>query len=140
MDQDNTQFYQMQDYDEDEPMQLGDLLEPFDHGEAYDQPYDLNYDNVEYTQQQYDDPEYMGEDYGDSQYGDEAYTEDDYSDLHEEIDVLGRFKVAMGVFDTISVFVGIVAILGLVAILMSLISWLQTDIMHSVLLIQSGLQ
>ncbi|NLO86254.1 MAG: hypothetical protein GX096_12665, partial [Clostridiales bacterium] len=65
---------------------------------------------------------------------------EEYSDYHEEMDILGRFKVAMGVFDTISIFMGILVILGLVAILMSLISWLESDIMHSVLLIQSGLQ
>ena len=46
----------------------------------------------------------------------------------------------MGVFDTVSIIIGVVVILGLVGLLLSLAGWLRTDILHSALLLQSGLQ
>jgi len=51
-----------------------------------------------------------------------------------------RFRVAMGIFDISSILVGIVVILGLVAMLVALLQWLNNDILHSALLITSGLQ
>ena len=38
----------------------------------------------------------------------------------------GRFRVAMGVFDTVSILVGIGVILLLVAMLVSLVGWLRS--------------
>ena len=102
---------------EEEPVELNDVLEPneeeqWDQEEefVYDQPYDP-----------YDDP----------------YEE--YSDEHEAIDHESRFHLAVGVLDLISIGVGIVVILALFAMLTTLIGWLQNDIMHSALLLQSGL-
>ena len=46
----------------------------------------------------------------------------------------------MGVFDTVSILVGVLVVLILVAMLISLVNWLRSDIMHSMLLLQSGLQ
>ena len=54
--------------------------------------------------------------------------------------VLGNFRLAMGVFDMISILIGAVVILVLVALLVTLVNWLRTDILHSALLLQSGLQ
>ncbi len=114
MDQD-TQYYQRPSRDGDEPMELNDVLEPFDAGEA------------------------------DGGYGeapdDGLYDEyDDYSDEHEAMDISSRFQVAMGVFDTISILIGVLVVLVLVAMLVSLFNWLRADILHSMVLLQSGLQ
>lgn len=109
---------------QEDAVELGDVLEPYEPQETYDEPYPAQ----------------------DEAYYDEPYLEDgaeyidEYSDEHEAIDIEGRFKVAMGVFDTVSILVGILVILALVAILMTLINWLRTDILHSALLLQSGLQ
>lgn len=111
---DRTRRYDPQE----DAMELGDVLEPYETRETY--PYSAQ-DEASYME---DANEYM----------------DEYSDEHEAIDTEGRFKVAMGVFDTVSILVGIVVILALVAILMTLINWLRTDILHSALLLQSGLQ
>ena len=69
--------------------------------------------------------------------GSVSYT---HLDVYKRQNQAGRFKVAMGVFDTVSILVGIGVILLLVAMLVSLVSWLRSDILHSALLLQSGLQ
>ena len=102
---------------EEEDVELEEVLEPDqeweeDSEEEYPEYYD-----------QYDDP-----------------YQEEYSDEHETADDEGRFRLAMGLFDLISIFLGIVVILLLVAMLVSLISWLSDDILHSALLMQSGLQ
>lgn len=114
---DQTRRYEPQE----DALELGDVLEPYETQEGYDEPYSDAYYDEMYTE-------------------DAAGYTDEYSDEHEAADTEGRFKVAMGVFDTVSILVGIVAILALVAILMTLINWLRTDILHSALLLQSGLQ
>ncbi len=121
MDQQHTQRYRRRDGDENEPMELNDVLEPYDGQEEY------------YIEEQDsgDDPDGLYDNYED---------DGEYSDYHEEIDIAGRFKVAMGVFDTVSILVGVLVVLILVAMLISLVNWLRSDIMHSMLLLQSGLQ
>ncbi len=99
------------------------------------------------------EPEYHAED--DAPVGDDGfaydrevpyrrYTNDDfqeeYSDENEELDDLHRFHVAMNVFDLISVLAGLAVILMLVAILVSLLTWLQSDITQSFTLLTSQLQ
>jgi len=111
-------------YEEEEAVQLNEVLEPYDHTgwaeedqnpspeEAYMDPYEQGYE--------------------------EGYYE--YSDEHEAVDHEGRFRIAIGVFDLVSIFAGIFVILLLVAMLITLINWLRSDILHSALLLQSGLQ
>lgn len=73
----------------------------------------------------------------------EEYLEDymeEYSEEHEIADTEGRFRIAMGMFDLISIVVGLVVILVLVSMLITLFNWLKNDILHSALLLQSGLQ
>ena len=111
---------------EDE-LRLDQVLEPYQQ-EAYEQP-GPEEDYVPPLQEPpYEQPPY----------------EEEYSDYHEAMDEAmdeaGRFRVAMGVFDTVSILVGVVVILALVAMLVSLVSWLRSDILHSALLLQSGLQ
>ncbi|MEG0492997.1 MAG: hypothetical protein RR696_07310 [Clostridia bacterium] len=119
MNKQQTQRYQLPGQEENEPIQLNEALEPYDTD-------DLNAP-LAYG-------EYSEEDY------DESYIGEEYSDAHEAFEVNGRFKVAMGVFDTVSILVGVLVIFALVALLLSLLNWLRSDIMHSVLLIQTGLQ
>lgn len=67
------------------------------------------------------------------------FQEDDFPD-QEEADSESRFRIAMGVFDLVSILIGIGVILLLVALLFILFQWLRNDILHSALLLQSGLQ
>lgn len=134
---------------QEEELRLDDVLEPYDQDEPADDeqsgqtfaPYEdeagpLYEQQPSYGEQQ---PPYEEDQ---PPYGD-PYDEE-YSGYHEAMDEAmnqaGRFKVAMGVFDTVSILVGIGVILLLVAMLVSLVSWLRSDILHSALLLQSGLQ
>lgn len=114
-------------YEEDEDaMQLGDVLEPYGNV-GWEEP-----DRDGFGQETYEDPYAQG--YVDGYYGEE------YSEEHEAVDHEGRFRIALGMLDLVSIFVGIVLILVLVAMLITLFNWLRSDIMHSALLLQSGLQ
>lgn len=74
------------------------------------------------------------------QEGYEDFYSEEYSEEHEAVDSETRFHIAMGVFDLISIIIGIVVILVLVGMLVTLFNWLRTDILHSALFLQSGLQ
>ena len=137
---------------QEEELRLDDVLAPYDQdGPADDEQSDeagpLYEQQPSYGEQQPPyEPAYDAQEppYEEDQppYGD-PYDEE-YSGYHEAMDEAmnqaGRFKVAMGVFDTVSILVGIGVILLLVAMLVSLVSWLRSDILHSALLLQSGLQ
>ena len=71
---------------------------------------------------------------------DQAFYGDEYSEEHELADTETRFHIAVGVFDLISIIIGIVVILVLVSMLITLFNWLRNDILHSALLLQSGLR
>lgn len=113
----------------DEAMQLGDVLEPYQQQEWDAQSYEPEMYDQSYDQE---DPYVQG--YVEGYYGEE------YSDEHEAADHESRFRIALGMFDFISIFVGILVILVLVAMLITLFNWLRTDLMQSALLLQSGLQ
>lgn len=75
----------------------------------------------------------------------EMHPEDEpYDEIEDEVSAAqegGRhFRAAMNVFDTVSVLVGVVVILILTMLLISLVSWLYRDIVHSFTLLQSGIQ
>lgn len=110
-------------YEEPE-MYLDDVLEPdekerqwseYPSFAAQEEPYAASYDDSD------------------------AYVEE-YSDEQEALDHEGRFRIAMGMFDFVSMLVGVLVILLLVAVLVTLFQWLRSDILHSALLLQSGLQ
>lgn len=105
-------------------VRLDDVLEP----DEKEQPWD---EQTSYAPQ--DDP------YGAAEENPDAYVEE-YSDEQEALDHEGRFRIAMGMFNLVSMLVGVLVILLLVAVLMTLFQWLRSDILHSALLLQSGLQ
>ena len=113
---------------EDESLELGDVLQPYE-----EQP--VGYDNAVWQEEEYAEAEPQ---YADM-YVDQPYMEE-YSEEHEQTDLETKFHIAMGVLDLISILVGVVVILVLVAMLVSLYHWLQNDILHSALLMQSGLK
>ncbi len=127
---------------QEEELRLDDVLEPYDQ----DEPADDEQSGQTFAPYEDEAGPLYGQQpsYGEQQppYGD-PYDEE-YSGYHEAMDEAmnqaGRFKVAMGVFDTVSILVGIGVILLLVAMLVSLVSWLRSDILHSAQLLQSGLQ
>ena len=71
--------------------------------------------------------------------------EDDQPDYgqdpeNEELEDTHRFHIAMGVFNLISILAGLAVILVLVAILVSLVTWLQSDITQSMTLLTSNIK
>lgn len=102
---------------EEEAVELGDVLEPY-ADEAWDGQDDLLPQ----------DP-YAGEDYV-----------LEYSDEHEAADHESHFRIAIGTFNLASIIIGILVILVLVAMLLTLFNWLRSDVMHTALLWQGGLQ
>lgn len=123
--------YRSQEMEED-ALQLGDVLEPYDDDPFGDEAFD-DYDDPPPTEEE--DAVYQ------DMYTQPAY-EEEYEDEDEQEaeDSEGNFRIAMGVFDVASILVGAVTILVLVALLVTLAGWLKTDILHSALLLQSGLQ
>lgn len=110
----------------EEAVELGDVLEPYEDHTGWTQeeyaPSDMDYE----------DPYVQG--------FQDGYDMEEYSDEHEAVDHESRFRIALGMFDLLSILAGIVVILLLVAMLITLFNWLRSDILHSVLLMQSGLQ
>ena len=94
------------------------------------EPYSEVYDEqgYEYAQEDQD-----GFDYDDTE------DEGDYS-VYSEEESGGRFHMAMNVFDTMSVLMGVVVILALTTLIISIISWLRADITHSFVILQSRIQ
>lgn len=140
-----TRRFRRRERQEDE-LRLDDVLEPYEQDDPQDGDF-VSYDEDGYDEQQPEnqpsyEPGYDAREPSYESYGD-PYDEE-YSDYHEAMDEAineaGRFRVAMGVFDTVSILVGIGVILLLVAMLVSLVGWLRSDILHSALLLQSGLQ
>lgn len=87
-----------------------------------------------------DDYDHQDEDeeYGDAYDGD--LEDEDYSIYNEELDDTHKFRIAMNVFDTASVFAGIVVIFALTTLIFSLLSWIRTDITHSFVILQNRIQ
>ena len=112
--------------EEDDALQLDNVLEPYAPQEEYPQYADEEY----YDEPAYDEYNYAGD----------PYYEEEYSDDHEEMDRENKVRTAMGLFNTFSVLAGVVVILVLVAMLASLYSWLRGDILHSLALLQGGIQ
>ena len=112
-----------EEYEElEDEIQLDEALEPYE---------DEGLGDAAYAQDGYSYPAY------EQDMGEYAV---EYSEEHEEADHESRFRIALGMFDLMSIFAGIVVILVLVAMLLMLVGWLRTDIMHSALMLQSGLQ
>lgn len=65
---------------------------------------------------------------------------EEYSEEHEAVDTENRFHFAIGMFDLISIIIGVAVILVLAGMLLTLLNWLRNDILHSALLLQSGLK
>lgn len=116
-------------YENEEAIELGEVLEPY----ANEQWSDGNACAQEEYVQQDEYPEAYLDGY-------EEFYGDEYSEEHEAADTESRFHIAIGVFDLISIVIGIVVILVLVGMLVTLFNWLRSDILHSALLLQSGLQ
>lgn len=65
-----------------------------------------------------------------------GYGYDDYDDdLDEELHSEHNFRIAMNVFDLISMLVGLAVILALAALLFGLFNWVQRDLSQSLYVI-----
>lgn len=112
-------------YENEDTVNLNEVLEPYEELQWADE----NADDAELTAEE-DAAAYL-----------DGYQEFyEYSEEHEIADTEGRFRIAIGIFDLISIIIGIVVILVLVSLLVTLFNWLRNDILHSALLLQSGLQ
>ena len=118
-------------YENEEAVELQQVLEPYTNQQWSDEAVDQD---DQYAQ----NPE---EDYPDAYLeGYEDFYGEDYSEAHEAADTETRFRIAIGLFDLISMIVGIIVVLLLVGLIVTLFNWLKNDILHSALLLQSGLQ
>ena len=115
---------------EEEALELEQVLEPYDQSFQYDEnvAYDAPANGQMYQQVEY-------QPYPEAGYAD-YLSQEDYLD-EEEPEL--RFGVAVHVFDVISSLVGVFVILILVAMLLTLVDWLRTDILHSFVMLQSGI-
>ena len=111
---------------EEEELQLEEVLEPYHYAAdeegyyeepAYDPQGELLYRTVDYA----------------------PYPEPGYADYQQEEEHGSRLGVAVHVFDIISSLVGVFVILILIAMLLTLVDWLRTDLLHSFVLLQSGI-
>ena len=100
---------------EEEQLQLDEVLEPYQYAA---------------------DPRAQAP-YADAGY--QSYPEAGYADYLPEEEPENRFGVAVHVFDVISSLAGVFVILVLVAMLLTLVDWLRTDLLHSFMLLQSGI-
>lgn len=117
---------------EEEALQLGDVLEPYDDEPFEDGAFD---DYGDLPPMEEEESVYQ------EMYTQPAYEEEyEDADQQEAEDSEGHFRIAMGVFDVVSILIGAVTILVLVALLVTLAGWLKSDILHSALLLQSGLR
>lgn len=126
---------------EEEELQLYDVLEPYD-----DRAYHYNGDPMIDDQDAYYDPQGDYYDQPDMDYEPQAYgqyPEAGYADYLEEPEAYDEpdhhIGVAVHVADVVSALAGVLVILILVAMLLTLVDWLRTDIMHSFVLLQSGI-
>lgn len=117
-------------HETEETVELGEVLEPYQEQQWTDE---TAYEDGFYAEQPQENDEGYLEEY-------EDFYSEEYSDEHEMADNEGRFRIAMGMFDLISIIIGVVVILVLVSMLVTLFNWLRNDILHSALLLQSGLQ
>ena len=117
---------------EEELLRLEEVLEPYDDQQAYGFQYD---EGIAYEEpindQLYQQAEVP-------HYPEAAYADYLPQEEYEEEPEL-RFGVAIHVFDVISSLVGVFVILVLVAMLLTLVDWLRTDILHSFVMLQSGI-
>ncbi len=68
---------------------------------------------------------------------DDEYDDEEYSPEDEELDNEHRFRAAMNVFDAASIAIGVVVILALTGLLISLVSWVRSDVSSFIALFQS---
>ena len=111
--------YRYYEEEPEEAVELSEALEPY----AEDEWNDLQGDYV-LPQDPYENDDYTVE----------------YSEEHEELDHESRFRIAIGAFDLVSIVIGILVILVLVAMLFTLLDWLRSDVRQTAILMQSGLQ
>lgn len=110
---------------EDEPLELNDVLEPYDApaSDAYEQPYYPAGEPYEEEADAYGDP-----------------YDDEYSDEHEALDAETRLHATVNLLNAGSVLLGVFVVFLLLAMLLGLFSWLQNDIAHSLILLESGVR
>jgi len=100
--------------------------------------------NAPYNRDHWDeDAEYTDlNDNGEYEEYDEYDEYDDYDDydLDEQLDSEHNFRIAMNVFDLISMLIGLAVILVLTALLFSLFNWAQRDISQSLSVIMAPFQ
>ena len=104
-----------------------------DFQESYDFEPEMEAYEDDYAEQEYEEE-------AEDHFGYEIEDEELYEPPHGEGKEKKRFRVAMNVFDTVSVLMGVVVILALTTLLISIVSWLRTDIIHSFVLLQSTIQ
>ena len=95
-------------------------------------------DDQSYEQDDWDETSVYSNEYGGYGYGE--YDEYDDDELDEELHSEHNFRIAMNVFDLISMLVGLAVILVLAALLFGLFNWVQRDLSASLSVITAPFQ
>ncbi len=141
-------------YENEDAFELDDVLVPDEeqtwaatqvyqqpYAQPYEQPYDQTYDQPYEQPYEQDEEQPYQDEYPEAYFeGYEEFYGEEYSEEHEAADHESKMRMAMGAFDLVTMCIGIVVCLVLVALIFALFNWVKTDILHSALLLQSGLQ
>ena len=121
---------------EDEPMELNDVLEPYRGPE--DGADRFAADGGDYDPYAYEEDE--NEDFAYDEDESDGYGAEEDEAVEDAWEHEGRVRTTMGVLNTFSVLLGVFVIFLLVAMLLGLCSWLKADILHSLTLLEGGIR
>ena len=113
-----------------------DLLEDVVFGEDEDEDDEDDYES--YDEDEEDETDDEDEDDDDEE--NDGYGIDEDEAMEDAWEHEGRVRTTMGVLNTFSVLLGVFVIFVLVAMLLGLFSWLRTDILHSLTLLEGGIR
>ena len=119
---------------EDETMELNDVLEPYRGPEDGADRFAADGGDYDpYAYEEDEEPAYDDEE-------NDGYGIDEDEAMEDAWEHEGRVRTTMGVLNTFSVLLGVFVIFLLVAMLLGLFSWLRTDILHSLTLLEGGIR
>lgn len=82
----------------------------------------------EYLEDEYDDEEYDDEEYDDYDPEDDDEYFEELPPEEKKLRKIGRFKMAAGLFNFLSVIVGLVVTLVFISLIITLINWVVSDL------------
>ena len=123
----NHDFYEEEnEYPQEDAYLPGEEIYAGEYADGYEGEYSGEYEG------EYEDA-YIVEEMDEPDEGEGEYL--DYGDEAEQ-----RFHGTVSLMDMVSLLIGVGVILVLTALMISIVSWLREDLIHSFVLLQSGIQ